>query len=222
MDNNKNIVILIACLACLTWSSTNKMQQIDGMSSATLHNKLLFDVPISVTADSAIITWNASGSHANDILNSQTLSFSYGLGTGTLTKRTVTEQERTNKKVVLFSLTPNTTYKLRLDANKTNETPCADTATITTKPTVFVSQRFTAKKDVPLELLDHSVRLGSTAKSNDRLTIADCQGHTLLDHSVKGNERSITLPSNAKGVYLLIYSRKGAVLDKKQFVIIKK
>jgi hypothetical protein len=66
------------------------------------------------------------------------------------------------------------------------------------------------------------VRLGSTAQSNDHLIVADCQGRTVLDHHVKGTEKSINLPSKAKGVYFMTYTREGKILDKKQFVITHK
>jgi hypothetical protein len=207
------------------WAAMNKMQEVDAVSTASVHKNIKFVTPLSVASDSAIIKWNDSKKRTSSSSASTTLS--YGTTEATMTSKTVTPKKLTDSvfSVNLSGLQPKTTYKIRIEIKKVSgsaEDPCADTATITTLATTSAELHFNSAKEVPLELLDHSVRLGSAAKSNDHLVIADCQGRTVLDHHVKGAEKSINLPSKAKGVYFMTYTREGKILDKKQFVITHK
>ena len=214
----KILILSLISAAFSVWAGANKMQEVDGTSSATIHNNLKFNTPINVTADSATITWTiGKGATGNHVI-------SWGKVSADMTSRDVTSGERSSKTVKLSGLSPNTAYKIRLEVThpQNMKGPCADTATITTKPATVALNRFITNNSVCIELLDHSVRLGSMAKNGDHLTVTDCKGRALLNHKVKSNENAINLPSNAKGVYFLIYSRQGTVLDKKQFVITHK
>jgi hypothetical protein len=213
----KKILMLSLLAAALSVNSTiNKMQDVDAVSAATVHLKCTLFVPIKVTATSATITWGERRP------NKGTAVISWGTSTTNMTNRQVTTTERSSKSLTLNELIPETTYKIRYEASDNIHTPYADTATIKTKSTTFSTPNFKAQKNIPLEFLDHSVRLGTMAKNGDRVTIADSKGRTLLDHHVKGTEKAINLPSHAKGVYFLTYTREGKILDKKQFVITHK
>jgi hypothetical protein len=206
------------------WAAMNKMQEVDATSTATVHNIVKFSVPLNVASDSAIFKWRDSLNRTGS--TSATVTLSFGKTEATMTSKTVTPKKLENKvySVNLTGLETKTTYKIRLEVSQASgaHKPCADTTTITTLATTSAELHFNPAKEVPLELLDHSVRLGSAAKSNDHLIIADCQGRTVLDHHVKGCEKSINLPSKAKGVYFMTYTREGKILDKKQFVITHK
>jgi hypothetical protein len=216
----KACVVVIIFIAVFAWASKNSIAEVDAVSQATIHNNIKFVTPLAVGSDSAVIKWT----DAKNRSRSGNVVLSYGPSETSMTDRAVTKAEATGLSFTLKGLTPNTTYKIKLQVSQTPAThaPCADTATIKTLATTPVSRSYTFKKDVPLELLDHSVRLGSAVKDGDHLTVTDCKGRTLLNHNVKSNEKVVDLPSNAKGVYFLIYSRQGTVLDKKQFVITHK
>jgi hypothetical protein len=200
------------------WAVVNKTQEIDATTKATVHNIIKFVTPIKVTGDSAVIKWT----DAKNRSKYGTIAFTYETGDAAVKTRTVTSQEATALSFNLTGLSPKTTYKIRLEVSDSKHTPCADTATITTVGTTSAEVFFNSAKKVPLELLDHSVRLGATAKLDDHIMIADCQGRKLLDHHVKSSERDINLPTHAKGVYFLTYTREGKLLDQKQFVITHK
>jgi hypothetical protein len=204
------------------WAAMNKTEEVDAVSTATVHINIKFVTPLQVASDSAILKWNDGKNRSGS--TSATVSLSFGTTEANMTSKTVTPKKLENMiySVNLSGLQPKTTYKVRIQAADGHHAPCADTATITTLATTSAEVHFNRAKEVPLELLDHSVRLGSAAKSNDHLIIADCQGRTVLDHHVKGAERSINFPSKAKGVYFMTYTREGKVIDKKQFVITHK
>jgi hypothetical protein len=197
-------------------SKANKAEKVDAVTSATLHEACQFTLPIAVTSNSATIEWNEY--HPEQ--GSATLS--YGTSKTNLTKRDVTLNERANMKLVLTGLSPNTNYFLFYEATSTEHDPYGDTTSIKTQKLSRTMQSFTNSKNIPLELLDHSVRLGSQAKPGDRLIISDCEGRTFYDHSVSGNDGIIGLPTASKGVYVLIYSRHGKLLDNKRFIIVNK
>jgi hypothetical protein len=218
----KIITLSLICAAFSIWAAVNKAQEVDAVSTATVHINIKFVTPLQVAGDSAIIKWTDTRNRSK---NGKVI-LTYEPSSGTKQTRAVTNQEAKALLFSLIGLTPKTTYKIRLEVTDTvpgnTHKVCADTATITTLTATSAKVDFNTQKKVPLELLDHSVRLGSAAKSNDRLVIADCQGRTVLDHHVNGAETAINLPSKAKGIYFLTYSREGKILDQKQFVIIHK
>ncbi|MBN1575980.1 MAG: fibronectin type III domain-containing protein [Chitinispirillaceae bacterium] len=214
----KSCVSAVMGIVFSAWASKASVTEVDAVSQATVRNNLKFNLPIYVTSDSAIITWTITkGSSGNHEL-------SWGEASADLTSRAVTSEERSNKTVKLSGLSPNTAYKIRLEVThpQNTKTPCADTATITTNPGTFAARRSSTESRIPPELRDRLLRLGSSAMPNDRVIIADCKGRTLLDHTVRENERSVALPSRTKGVYFLIYRRHGTLLDKRRLVIIQR
>jgi hypothetical protein len=217
----KKIVMLsLVCGSLSAWAANTSLGKVDGVTQATVHNNIKFVLPLTVAADSAIIKWTDAKSRSK----SGTVVLTYGIGEGATTERPVTSAEASSLKFTLKGLTAKTTYKIRLQVSQASGAhgPCADTATISTLATTFSNQIFSTIKNVPIEMLDHSLQLGTLAKSGDHVTISDCRGRMLLDHKVKGDEKAINLPSKVKGVYFLKYSREGKVLDQKQFVIIHK
>ncbi len=213
-------LIAVVCAAFLSiQASTNKVnkaEQVDAVSQATLHDACQFTLPIAVTSNSATVEWNEYHADQGDA------TLSYGTSKTNLTKRNITLSERTSMKLVLTGLSPNTSYFLFFEATSTEHDPYGDTTTIKTLSGSHAIQKFSTAKNIPLELLDHSVRLGSQAKPGDRLIVADCAGRTLYEHSVSGNEARIALPSASKGVYFLTYCRQGKVLDNKRFIVVNK
>jgi hypothetical protein len=121
-------------------------------------------------------------------------------------------------------LSPETNYKIRFEVTppteKSSKSNYADTATIKTKPTTFTARQTAAKKDSPIELLDHSVKLGILAQHGDHITIVDTKGQALLSHFVAGSETAVSLPSSAKGVVLLTYTRNGNIVASKRVTIV--
>jgi hypothetical protein len=209
------VVGLIAVLTFSIHASTNKLQkaeQVDAVTQATLGSAALFTLPIAVTSNSATVEWNEWHSDQG------TAVLSWGTNKNSLTKRNVTLSERANMKLVLTGLSPSTTYYLFFEVTDSEHDPYGDTATIKTSKVSGVIQNFALSKNVPLELLDHSVRLGSQVRPGDRLVISDCEGRTLFNHAISGSEGMIALPSIAKGVYVLTHSRQGKMLDKKRIV----
>jgi hypothetical protein len=108
-------------------SPTNN-NTVDTISSATLHNELKFNVPITVTNSSATIEWQEYYADQGSGY------FFYGTSLANLTKRNVTSSERsaTVQKIILTGLTPNTTYYIRLVTTAPDQGPNGDTATIKT------------------------------------------------------------------------------------------
>jgi len=193
------------------------VSKVDAVTQATIHNNIKFVIPIKVASDSATIKWTDAKSRSK----SGTVVLSYGTGEGAMTDRPVTKTEATALTFSLKGLTPKTTYKIRLQANHPTNAhePCADTATITTSATTDITQRFSLQKNIPLEFLDHSVRLGSMAQLGDRIAIVDSKGQTLHSFIVSGSQKAVRIPSYIKGIVFLTCSRNGNMLASKKITI---
>jgi hypothetical protein len=206
------ICALCATLIVSIQASTNKTKNVDAISGATLSTECAFTLPIKVTTRSATIEW------AEWFADQGTATISYGLTAANLTTRPVTGLERSYSKLELTELLPNTSYFVFLKVTSTEHDPYGDTATIKTMDPSQALQQFVSSKNVPLEMLDHSVKLGSQARPGDRLAMTDCNGRTIFNHVVSASEGIIGLPSAAKGAYFLTYYRQGKLLDKKLFI----
>jgi hypothetical protein len=216
----KGFFATILAGALSAWASNASVTRVDATTQATIHNNIKFVVPLTVGTDSAVIKWTDTKNRSRV----GTVVLTYGLSGGSTTDRPVTSAEATALTFTLKSLTPKSTYKIRLQVTQASgaHPPCADTISITTLPTTNSIRQIAVRKDLPLEMLDNSVRLGSQVQSNDRLIVSDCQGRTLLNHKVCAAEKAVSLPAKAKGIYFLAYTREGKILDQKKFVITNK
>jgi hypothetical protein len=214
----KACAVVIIGSAVFTWASNTSVTEIDAVSTATVHNNIKFVVPLKVESDSAIIKWTDARSRSK----SGTVALTYGTNDATMKTRSVTTAEATALSFNLTGLTPITTYKIRLQVTQPGGAhgPCADTATITTAAATSSASHFLTKKDVPLELLDHSIRIGSMARHGDQLSIVDTKGQTLLSHIVSGNETAVVIPSSVKGVVFLTCRRNENIISGKKVTII--
>ena len=217
----KACALAIAGIAVFSWASNNSMAKVDATTQATIHNNIKFVLPFKIATDSVIVKWKDGHSRST----SGTVALSSGTTEATMTKKTVTATKNnadTTYSAKLSGLQPATTYKIRIEVSQTSGVhgPCADTTTITTKSTTFAARHFDAKKDTPIELLDHSVNFKALAKHGDHITIVDTKGQTLLSHFVVGSETAISLPSSAKGVVLLTYTRNGSIVASKKVTIV--
>jgi hypothetical protein len=201
---------LCATLIVSIQASTNKTENVDAFSGATLTNECRL-VPPFATSSSVSIEWNETYRD----LGSATIS--YGFNMNALTTRDVTASERANLKLMLSGLLANSSYFVFLKMTAPDKIPYGDTATFMTNSNRTL-QQFVSTKNVPFKLLNHSVKLGSQARSGDRLALTDCKSRTLFDHVVSANEGIIGLPSAAKGAYFLTYCRQGRLLDKKFYI----
>ena len=202
---------LCATLIVSIQASTKKTEKVDAFSGATIRNECSFTLPFAVTTHSVTIQW------VENYGSDGTATISYGLNKTTLTTRDVNGAERGDQKLVLSGLLANSSYFVFLKVTGQDQDPYGDTATFKTNSS-HALQQFVSSKNIPLELLDHSVKLGSQARSGDRLTLTDCKGRTIFDHVVSASEGIIGLPASAKGAYFLTYCRQGRLLDKKLFI----
>ena len=193
-----------------------KTHDVDAVTEASVYFK-----QISVTTYSANVTWTEW------FPDDGTATVSYGTDSANLaTKRNITSDERNIDitQLVITGLTGKTKYYIRLDATPSDAElePYSAETTFTTLDPSKVIQELKISKNTPLELLDHSVRVGAQARSGDRLIIADCEGRTIFNHAVAGHEGIITLPAVSKVVYFLTFQRQGKLLDNKRFIILNK
>jgi hypothetical protein len=212
----KCIAALFTLIMFSIHASAKKTHDVDAVTSASIEFK-----QISVTTYSATVIWEEW------FPDQGTATISYGTDSTNLAeKRDITLDERNIdiKQLVITGLTGNTKYYIRLDATPSDpelDPYSADTTFTTLNPSKVI-QELTISKNTPLELLDHSVRVGAQARSGDRLIIADCEGRTIFNHAVTGREGIITLPAVSKGVYFLTFQRQGKLLDNKRFIIMNK
>jgi hypothetical protein len=220
----KASALAIAGIAFFSWASNTSVAKVDATTQATIHNNIKFVLPFKVASDSAIVKWKDVRSRST----TGTVSLSFGSTEATMTKKTVTATKNaadTTYSANLSGLTSNTTYKIRIEVSDPATTnphkSCADTTTIATKSTTFAMKQFSAKKEIAIELLDHSVKFGTFTQHGDHITIVDTKGQTLLSHFVAGSETAVSLPSSAMGVVLLTCSRSGNVIASKKVTIVR-
>ncbi len=123
---------LFVCTIFAVCTCKKSNNPVDAVSTATLSHNLLFNLPIQVKSDSAIIKWREGEEHSSE----GKVVFSYGKGNEAKTPKTVSMSEINIKTIRLGGLTPNTTYKIRLEVSDTSSVDpnesYGDTATITT------------------------------------------------------------------------------------------
>jgi hypothetical protein len=208
--------IICAAVVFSVHGKTSKAQEVDAITEATLHGECQFTLPFKVTATTITVDWNEQ--YAPD----GTPTISYGTSKTNLTTRAVTVSERTAMKLTLTGLKANTSYFILYEVSMVDMGAYGDTTTVKTSGTIGALRNFAGATNMPLELLDHSVQLGSKALAGDRLIISDCEGRMLFNYSVKGSEGKVNSPSLSKGIYFFTVIRQGKLLENRRVVIVNK
>jgi hypothetical protein len=217
----KACALAIAGFTIFSWASNTSVAKVDATTQATIHNNIKFVLPFKIASDSGVIKWK----DAKGRTPAATVTLSYGTTEATMTKKTVIPTKNTTDTTYstdLSGLQSATTYKIRVEVSQASgaHAPGADTTSITTKPTTFAVNQFSAKKEVAIEMLDRSINFGTLAKRGDHLTIVDTKGQTLLSHFFTGSETVVSVPASAKGVVLLTCLRNGNVIASKKVTIV--